>query len=263
MGWLKSYGFISYEEKMQIPHTSLFENVGGARWENISTDGITTEIQFGACQYNYRNLPYLDFEQGKKYRARSNFLSEYYDSHHKPKKRDYKKNKDAYKKDLERYYEVCDSLDNFGYKTTPKTNSKFPSLKEKAMFPSSDGDSAYCHKMESVKRLVYGHKGFRYSLIWEDNYEMCITDNYESSYDGITFFVKVRYKADRWADKTFEDLEGRRFYLSKFIDKTIATRSIKNQVYATEDRYKPKRRSYSNSEDYKKSYNNWLEKVKQ
>ena len=134
-------------------------------------------------------------------------------------------------------------------------------LEEKSMFPSSDGDSAYCHKKEAVKRLVYGHKGYRYSLIWEDDYEMCITDNYESSSEGVTFFVKVRYKADKGADITFEDLEGRRFYLSKFIDKTIATRKISNEVYASEDRYKPKRRSFSNSEDYQQSYDKWYKKI--
>ena len=261
MGWLKSYGFISYEEKMQIPHTSLFENVGGARWENISTDGITTEIQFGACQYNYRNLPYLDFEQGKKYRARSNFLSEYYDSHHKPKKRDYKKNKDAYKKDLERYYEVCDSLGQYGALLTPKMNSKQYQVKVGSMVSVGDGDSLYCHKKEAVKRIVYGHQGFRYSVIWEDDYEICITDNYESSYKGKTFFVKVRYKADKGAGITFEDLEGRRFYLSKFIDKTIATRVIKNEVYFTVDKKEPKRRSYSNRENFNKAYGKWYDNV--
>tara|TARA_B100000989_G_scaffold148432_1_gene110625 strand:+ start:963 stop:1352 length:390 start_codon:yes stop_codon:yes gene_type:complete len=125
------------------------------------------------------------------------------------------------------------------------------------MFPNPDGDSSYCHKKEVVKRLVYGKKGFRYTLIWEDDYEICITDNYEAFNNGVTFFVKVSYKADKSSDLTFEDLEGRRFYLSKFIDKTIATRRIENEVYASEDPYKPKRRSYSNFEDFNKSFQSW------
>tara|TARA_B110000240_G_C13489117_1_gene448800 strand:+ start:117 stop:1313 length:1197 start_codon:yes stop_codon:yes gene_type:complete len=270
MRFLKLKGFISFEETMQVPHNSLFENVGGGRWENISTDGITTELEFESSKYNYRNFPYLDFEQGQKYFARAQILTEFYLSHDKPKKRDYKKNKDGkpfykkhkiylYKKDLERYYQVCDSLDNYGYLYSPKTNSKLQHIEEKAM-NYFDGDSTYCHKKESVKRLVYGHKGFRYTMIWEDDYEKCITDTYESSIGGMTFFVKVRYKADKWSNITFEDLEGRRFYLSKFVDKTIAKRSIKNQVYATEDSFKPKRRSYSNSEDYIIAYESWYKK---
>ena len=261
MEWLKLNGFISFEETMQIPHTSLFENVGGGRWENISADGITTEIIFQAARYNYRNFPYLDFEQAKKYQARGALLYEYYQNNKKPSRKNYRKKYEDYKKDLVRYNEVCDSLDNYGYLTTPKTNSKFPGLIENTMFPSSDGDSAYCHKKKAVKRLVYGHKGYRYSLVWEDDYEMCITDNYESISEGATFFVKVRYKADKGADITFEDLEGRRFYLSKFIDKTIATRKISNEVYASEDKYKPKRRSFSNSEDYLQSFDKWYKKI--
>ena len=134
-------------------------------------------------------------------------------------------------------------------------------LEEKSMFPSTDGDSAFCHKKEVVKRTVYGNKGFRSTIIWEDDYEICITDNYESSNNGITSTAKVRYKADKSSGLTFEDLEGRRFYLSKFIDKTIATRRITNEVYVSEDKYKPKRRSYSNSEDYQQSYDNWEKRM--
>jgi len=257
---LEESGFISYDEIMQIPHNSLFENVGNGRWENISTNGITTEIIFYVCNYNYKNFPYFDLSQGKIYEARARVLLEHYESHQKPKKSNYKKNKDAYKKDLERYYEVCDSLDNYGYLRTPKFISINPLLKEKSMFPTSDGDSAYCHKKEVVKRLVYGNKGFRASLILEDDYEIRITDNYISSFNGMTFTAKVSYKADKGSDITFEDLEGRRFYLSKFIDKSIATRRVTNMVYVTENIYKPKRRSYSNSEDYNQSYNSWMQK---
>jgi len=262
-GWggLKNFGFLSYDEVMTIPHKSLFENVGQGRWENISSDGITTEFIPSLAVYNYRNLPYLDYEQGKKYSARYQVLNEYYLNNQKPKKRNYKKDRETYKKDLERYYEVCDSVDNFGYSFTPKTNSKLYSAEEKSMFPSSDGDSAYCHKKEVVKRTVYGEKGFRSTLIWEDEYEICITDNYESLYDGVKFFTKVRYKTDKSSGLTFEDLEGRRFYLSKFIDKTIATRRITNEVYASEDTYKPKRRSYSNSEDYQQAYDKWEKRM--
>ena len=47
------------------------------------------------------------------------------------------------------------------------------------------------------KKLKKFNTGFRSTLIWEDDYEICITDNYESSYNGITSTAKVRYKADK------------------------------------------------------------------
>ena len=262
MGSLKTlHGFLSYEETFIVPHKSLFENVGAGRWENISFDGITTEVIFKIAYHNYRNLPYLDFEQGKKYSERFNVLKEYYLNHQLPKKRNYKKDKDAYNVDLNRYWQVCDSLDNYGFALTPKSQSKMYHLKEKSMFLGNDNDSAFCHKKEVVKRTVYGNKGFRYTLIWEDDYEICITDNYLSLYNGTYYSSKVRYKADKSSGLTFEDLEGRRFYLSKFIDKTIATRIIRNTVYESEDKYKPKRMSFSNSEGYQKAYNIWQKRV--
>lgn len=262
MGWLKNLGFLSYEEVMSIPHKSLLENVGQGRWENISIDGITTEIITYPSSYNYRNLPYLDDEQIKKYSARYLVLNEYYLNHQKPKKRNYKKDRDAYNEDLNRYNEVCDSLDNYGYLKTSKNIAKYVEYEEKSMFLSVDGDSVFVHKKDVAKRTVYGKRGYRSTVIWEDDYEIGITDNYLSDhYDNISSSAKVRYKADKSSGLTFEDLEGRRFYLSKLIDKLIATRRITNAVYASEDKYKPKRRSYSNSEDYLQSYDKW-EKIR-
>ena len=144
---------------------------------------------------------------------------------------------------------------------TPKTYSKYPSVEEKSMFLNNSGDSVYCHKKEVVKRLVYGHKGFRSTIIWEDDYEICITDNYQSLFRDVLYEVTVRYKADKNSALTFEDLEGRRFYLSKFIDKNIATRRLTNMVFVSGDLNKPKRRSYSSSEDFNKAFYKWKDSV--
>lgn len=261
-GILRLWGFFSFTESQQNPHNSLFENVGQGRWENVSTDGITTEYIGRLPFYNYRNYPIMSYEQQKRYNARIDYLLEYYTNNEKPKRKNYKKNKDAYKKDLKRYKEICDSLDNKGSFLLPKEGANNPSIQENSMFPSSDGDSSYCHKKEVVKRLVYGKKGFRSTLIWEDDYEICITDNYSSEAKNTRYSVKVRYKADKSSGLTFEDLEGRRFYLSKFIDKTVATKRVTNEVFATEDKYRPKRRSYYNSEDYQQAYDKWYNKIK-
>ena len=117
----------------------------------ISSDGITTEIITSLSNYNYRNLPYLDYEQVDKYRARMLVLYEYYKNNEKPSRKNYRNKNEDYKKDLERYYEVCDSLDNFGFKLKSKSVQEAPYIKEKSMFATYDGDSAYCHKKEVEK----------------------------------------------------------------------------------------------------------------
>ena len=258
--FLKKRGFISYDETRIIPHKSLFENVGRGRWENISLDGITAEFTPTSANYNYRDLPYLDYEESQKYKARHKFLLEYYDNNNRPSKKNYKKRHEEYKKDLKRYYEVCDSLDNMEFLLSIKELANNPDIQENSMFLNLDGDSAYCHKKEVVKRFVYGHRGYRSTLIWEDDYAICIEDRYMSEAQDVRYVVKVRYTADKNSDLTFEDLEGRRFYLGKFIDKTVADRTISNMVYATEEKSKPKRRFYSSKEKFEKAYQAWSDK---
>lgn len=264
VGWnsLRFSGFFSYDEVIVVPHVSLFQNVGAGRWENVSSDGITTEVMGSVAEYNYQNFPILSFKQAKNYSSRIELLLKYYLNNKKPRNKDYKKDKDSYKKALKRYEEVCDSIDNFGFVESPKSRSQMNQIEEKVLFLDNGiGDSIFPHKKEVVKRLVYGHQGFRYTLIWEDDYGIYITDNYYSLYNGISSSVRVRYKADKASGLTFEDLEGRRFYLSQFIDKTIASRIIKNEVFATLDKNKPKRRNYSNSEDFEKAYKKWYDRL--
>ena len=59
------------------------------------------------------------------------------------------------------------------------------------------GDSSYCHQLEVVKRTVYGHQGYRVKIVWEDDYEMAISDMYRAEYNGIVFDFNVTYKTDR------------------------------------------------------------------
>lgn len=257
-GWwgLKRRGFLSFTETITIPHKSLFENIGSGRWENISTDGITAEIISELPFHNFRKFRTVNQEQYLKYEARKKILLEYYMNNSKPRKKDYKKNKEKYKKDLDRYLEICDSLYNFGCWITAKNLAKMHLIEEKSMFLGKEGDSTYCHKKEIVKRTVYGKPGYRGTLIWEDDYEICITDNYISQGDT-RCSVKVRYKADKNSGLTFEDLEGRRFYFSRLIDKLVAARMLTNEVYSSEDESRPHPKSYSNAEEWVEAHRKW------
>jgi hypothetical protein len=85
----------------------------------------------------------------------------------------------------------------------------------------------FAHKKEVNRATVYNHKGFKGTLIWEDDYQYTITENYEAFWknsNGVWFraFAKVRYYGDK-DDITFEDLEGRRHYLHQVIEKVISS----------------------------------------
>lgn len=257
-GWKKTLllrGLKSFYESIIMPHKSLFQNVGQGRWENISSDGITTEIIPSLPIHNYTEIyknrdeiTRLISERGKQY--------EYYKTHSKPKKYDYRSDKIGYGTAMSKYLRICDSLDNYYHaRVDLKSKIRYPTIKEGEKFLNIGDDSAYCHKKLLVKRTVYGHPGFRSTIIWEDEFEICITDNYMTHYDNIEYHVKVRYKADKESGITFNDLEGRRYYLSKFLDKHAASKRVTNIVKCNpvKDFSVPKRKNFNNSQDYEKA----------
>ena len=258
-------GYMSYFLNFRIPHNSLFQNVGSGRYENVSEDGITTEVVFQAPSYNYRGFKNMTYEESLTYTERIKELNNWYSLNQRPNKKDYKKNKDGYQKDLERYLQVCDSLDNFGFFLTSDEYAKSFNLKykERTKFINQPSiDSAYLHKKNSVKRMVHSNRGYRNTLIWEDDYEICITDQYIStSSDGSTFTAYTNVKADKESSVTFEDLEGRRYYFLRLLDKLIASRSLSSITYSTVSRNMPKRRNFTNEKTYLQRYESWYNSI--
>lgn len=242
-------GFMSFVESYTVPHTSLFQNVGAGRFTNSSENGITTEIITELSRYNNKGWPLLTNEAWLKYSNRIFELNREYQFSEKPIKKNYP-NKEQFEFEVQRWNQMCDSLDNWGYFKNPKEFSEGIIVGTKLL--QGDGDSIYVHKIEVVKRTVYGNPGFRHTLVWEDDYNICITDNYHSYYRGIESHVKVRYKADKSSNIGFEDLEGRRFYLIRLVDRHVAGRSISSPVYATPRAY-PKRKNYKDFESWSKA----------
>lgn len=166
---VKKSGFKKFTMSYKIPHNSLFVKAGAGRFENVSLDGITTEIIFFNPFYN----------------------------------------KDKKEIDVEKIAKM-DSI-------------KIAALNEN-MGP--DGQAIFIHKKDIHRATVFGIKGYNGTVIWEDNYQYTITDNYKSfdknQGDGILFSVKVRYYGDK--DKiTFEQLEGRKYYFQRLVEKVIST----------------------------------------
>lgn len=54
----KGMGFKKITLGMTVPHKSLFVSTGDGRFENVSSDGILTEVIFELPTYNFDNIEY-------------------------------------------------------------------------------------------------------------------------------------------------------------------------------------------------------------
>ncbi len=88
-------------------------------------------------------------------------------------------------------------------------------------------DEGYLHKKDINKAKLYNIDGFKGTLIFETKYENIIKDNYVATINGIVLTAGVRYKGDK-DEVSFEDLEGRRYYLKKLCEQIIATSNFTN-----------------------------------
>lgn len=158
--------FKKYTYHLRIPHPSLFTHIKGGEFENVSDDGVRTELIIFLPMYN-KNKVEVNVEENQKY----NKL-------------------------------IVGQLNKDG------------------------NESLFLHKKNIERANVFGVGGFRGTLIFEDDYEYRITDNYQSySTDGVFYNVKVRYRGSK-NEINFEKLEGRRYYLKRLIEKIISTASI-------------------------------------
>lgn len=175
----KNFGFKSFSMSYIIPNKLLFTQAGSGRIENVSTEGIVTEIIISAPYYNKE------------------------------------------KKEIDLENEL--------------TNDSIPIGKEIDLPDSNDKMRlVFCHKKDLNRATVYGIKGYKKTFVWEDKFEYGITDNYVSYNsevgNGYTISVKVRTYCDK-DNVTFEQLEGRRYYFTRLIEKIISTATVYNTKY--------------------------------
>ena len=238
-----------------IPHNSLFTSLDNNTWQNVSESGIRTEFLVYYPMYNELNVWVRKESPG--HNETVGRLYEYWVSHEKPKRKNYS-NKIDYKYDKKRYQEVCDSLDKARVQKVYPDFFKSISWVPGHLVADADGDSVFVHQNTTSKRRVWGIEGYCNTLIWEDEYEYCITDNYFALLQGVVYSFKVRYKCDKNVTLDFEDLEGRRFYLKPLLDKVVATMKATNLKTIQRDDDYPKRRNYKNIASFNKAVDNWL-----
>lgn len=85
-----------------------------------------------------------------------------------------------------------------------------------------NGVNFYTHKSEIGTATVYGKNGYVWTWIYESDYDYVIYDAYMALSGGTLFRCNITYKVSK-SRGTFEDLEGRRYYLRRLGEEVIAT----------------------------------------
>lgn len=86
----------------------------------------------------------------------------------------------------------------------------------------SSKNEVFLHKKEVKRAKVFGVNGFKGTVIFESKYDYAIVENYYAYVNGIILSAVVSYSGDK-SEVTFEELEGRRYYLKRLCDQIIAT----------------------------------------
>lgn len=176
MTGLKSFGY------HYVFPAYFFTQLHWTNWQNVSKDGVITEIFLTLPRYNKENVKF-DFEE------------------------------------------------NFEKDTINVAGKEINSFDD-----TGKSIKLFCHKKELNLATVFSGKGYKYTFVWEDKYQNGITDNYNVFYNnqsvvgnGVVIDVKVRYYGDK-DEVSFEQLEGRRYYLKGLIEKIIANAKVQDIV---------------------------------
>ena len=86
-------------------------------------------------------------------------------------------------------------------------------------------NNAFIHKKDLNRSTVFGLPGYVSTVIAEDDYELIIIDYYNAKKGDLLSGSRVTFKADK-DEVDFEELEGRRYYFRKLIERTIGSASF-------------------------------------
>lgn len=92
----------------------------------------------------------------------------------------------------------------------------------------------FVHRKDLKRADVFGIRGYKATIIGENKFEKSITDDYFSYNANVGNGYKNRVRVNYYGDKdavTFEQLEGRRFYMKQLIEKIISTGKIYNEKF--------------------------------
>jgi hypothetical protein len=181
----KSVGFRKFTFYHKIPHTSLFSRVNnGYNYQNIGDNSIETMIHI-------RGIWSL------------------------------KKFANATSTNANSVNAIAKSFASIGLEETMKFNGI--EVGKIANYPDFQLNNAFIHKKDLNRATVFGVSGFVSTVIAEDDYDLMIIDYYNSVKNGdLIADARVIFKGDK-DEVDFEELEGRRYYFRKLIQKTIGS----------------------------------------
>ena len=116
--------------------------------------------------------------------------------------------------------EECEELNNLLTKILSKNNLKTFVINQKE-YEGKINNGFFVHKVSIGKASVQGAEGYKVIASVEDDFEKAITQDFYYS-DGVRVILATsKVSADK--DISFEQIEGRNFYLSPVIDKMVST----------------------------------------
>jgi hypothetical protein len=86
-------------------------------------------------------------------------------------------------------------------------------------------NNAFIHKKDLNRSTVFGLSGYVSTVIAEDDYDLIIIDYYNAKKGDLLSAARATFKADK-DEVDFEELEGRRYYFRKLIERTIGSASF-------------------------------------
>jgi hypothetical protein len=211
----ENFGFISIKKvTFNTPHKFLF-NDNGSFYTNISDEGVVTELIPSFPIYNKNNLKIINFNDYKKWEKDTTII---YNTVTKPKFSDYKSSAD-YSKALRKYNSTKhDKTKRIEPLLDAEDFAKFHNIKI-GKVNLYDNDSVFIHKKDIQKAIICGQQGFVGTLIYEDNYQYVIKDIFyaidKSIGNGVIYKAVIKTYGNK-SETTFEELEGRRYYLKRF-----------------------------------------------
>lgn len=183
-------GFKKFTYYHKIPHSILFNSVGGYNYRNESERGVVTDLEIGIIQ-NLKNKNLIQ-----------NFSK-------------------AWKTNPE-------TIESYFGKTESFIKSyEIKNLKVGELGQLGEND-VYIHNLDINKARIWGQEGFVWTVSYEDDYEYIIKDNFRVFLpNGYYIYAGARYRGDK-DDVDFEMLEGRREYFKRLVNKHISTVQIRD-----------------------------------
>lgn len=111
------------------------------------------------------------------------------------------------------------------YNEGPKKATEYAHIKVGTI--SENG--SYFHKKSNNTCKLYGKDGYYSELIIESDFDKAIVQDYYAISNGVLYRAKVKFYGNK-NEVTFEELEGRKYYLRRLIKSVFSTAKVEYDI---------------------------------